>query len=101
MLQDIIRHFKKLADIKQPIDLIKILFGYIIIAFVAVLPFIIANIGFSQGGHEGNSGLVTIGWLALITVPVGFVVAIIWTVVAIKNIVTFVKNSQDKKSLDT
>lgn len=76
----------KFLEIIKTADLFKIIIGYLIIIFFALLPLIIAIVGgYFEGvikGHpvnEGNSGIVSIGWLAMLTIPGGFVLLILYT----------------------
>lgn len=87
-----------LSDIKKPAQLLKILFGYMVIAAIGFLPLIIALIGASiehaltgKKINEGNSIFGVLPWLCLFTLPVAFLIGIIWTVIAIRRIYIFFK----------
>ncbi|MBP5983560.1 MAG: hypothetical protein KA734_07550 [Fluviicola sp.] len=89
----------KFLAIKKTADLFKIIIGYLIIIFFALLPLIIAIVGgYFEGiikGHpvnEGNSGIVSFGWLAMLTIPGGFVLLILYTKLYAKNVMLFMKN---------
>jgi hypothetical protein len=97
----------KFCKIEKYIDFYKILLGIIIIVFFAVSPIILAMVGVYIEGfiigmpvsdlNEGNSHIMAIGWLGLITVPSGFIVLIIWLIISTISIISFFQRKKVPK----
>jgi hypothetical protein len=90
----------KFLEVNRRIDLFKIVIAYLLITIAALTPVIIAFIGGQIESalkgypvHEGNSGIIAIGWLSLLTFPVGLILYIICTVIYIKNVFSFIRSS--------
>ena len=72
----------KLKFIQKPKDFLEILWGTLILFIFSILPILIAFIGgyfeeLIKGHpvHEGNSAIITIAWLAIITLPAGIIIS--------------------------
>ncbi len=84
--------------IRKPIDFLKILVGYVIIIIFALFPILISAVGEYIGKfmgyelNEANSMIVTMGWFAILTIPIGVAAGLIWTGICIYNIILFIKN---------
>ena len=92
----------KFLEINKTADLFKILIGYLVIIILALSPIIFAIVGgYIEGlikGHpvnEGNSGIIAIGWLAMLTIPGGFFLIIFYSVLYTKNVILFIKNKKN------
>jgi hypothetical protein len=72
--------------------------AYILIIIAAFSPVAIAFVGAEIESvikghpvHEGNSGIMAIGWLVLLTFPGGIILIVICTAIYIKNVFIFIK----------
>jgi hypothetical protein len=88
----------KYLEVNRRVDLLKILFAYILISIAAFSPVAIAFVGAEIESvikghpvHEGNSGIMAIGWLVLLTFPGGIILIVICTAIYIKNVFVFIK----------
>ncbi len=95
--------FSKYVVFKKKSDLLKIVAGYCIILLFAASPILIAIVGCAieekVKGHavnEGNSGIFAFGWLALLTIPAGLVLIILWTITSVQSVILFL-NERSKK----
>ena len=88
----------KYLEENRRVDLLKILLAYILIIITAFSPvaiaFVCAEIESAIKGHpvhEGNSGIMAIGWFALLTLPGGIILIVICTAIYIKNVFVFIR----------
>jgi hypothetical protein len=88
----------KYLEVNRRVDLLKILLAYILIIIAAFSPVAIAFVGAEIESvikghpvHEGNSGIMAIGWLVLLTFPGGIILIVICTAIYIKNVFIFIK----------
>lgn len=85
--------------VQKPKDLLKIAYGTILLVIFGLFPILVAMIGgyFEEikTGHpvnEGNSAIVSFGWLAFLTLPIAFIIFIPWMVLCVINIIHFLRN---------
>ena len=88
----------KYLEVNRRVDLLKILLAYILIIIAAFSPVVIAFVGAEIESaikghpvHEGNSAIMAIGWLALLTFPGGIILIVICTAIYIKNVFVFIR----------
>lgn len=87
---------KAFATIKNSLDFFKVIGVYLFLCILAILPVLAGFTGMFveetiTGGraHEGKSIFGAIPWLAMITIPAGFVLLIVWTIIIIKSNIVF------------
>ena len=88
----------KYLEENRRVDLLNILLAYILIIITAFSPVAIAFVGAEIESaikvhpvHEGNSGIMAIGWFALLTLPGGIILIVICTAIYIKNVFVFIR----------
>lgn len=87
---------KAFAAIKNSMDFLKVIGIYLFLCMLAILPVLAGFAGMfveetitGRRAHEGNSIFGALPWLALITIPAGFVLLIVWTIIVIKSNIAF------------
>ena len=93
----------KFCKIERERDFYKIPLGIIIIVFFALFPIIFAMIGTYIEGlikgipiHGGNSDIGYYFLFAYITIPIGFVLLIIWLAISTINAISFFQKKKIK-----
>ena len=84
-----------LVFIRKPIDFLKIPLGAIIIAFLALSPALISILAgtLDHSLNESNSALASLGWLCLLTLPIGAIILVLWIILSIYNGIVYFRNS--------
>ena len=92
---------KEFAEIKNSLGILKILAVYVVIVIAGLIPLIIGFGGMylqeiitGRRAHEGNSIFGALIWLELITIPAGFVLLIVWTIIVIKSNIAFYRKQK-------
>ena len=92
---------KMYGQISEPIHLIKIIIGYVVIIIIALSPILVSFLGGSiehyltgKKIHEGNSIFGAIFWFMFYTIPFGFVLLSFWTNIVVKSVVHYFKQGK-------
>lgn len=84
------------AEIKSPLDLLKIAAVYLLIFIISIIPAIIGFAGMyaeeaitGRRAHEGNSVFGVLPWLTMFTLPFGVFIFFSWTILMLKSNVAY------------